>query len=79
MCTNRSESTIKSFDATIINSEINNLNDSEKKVINSLKDFNDFLKSYKDLNLQEKQQLSNLVGTISYKVGNLTVLVNLIK
>lgn len=63
------ESTIKSFDAIIINSEINNLNDSEKKVI----------KSYKDLNLQEKHQLSNLVGTISYKVGNLTVLVNLIK
>lgn len=70
------ESIIKSFDLTIINSRMNELNESDKKIIDSLDKLNEFLKSYKEMNPIEQQNFSNLVGQISYNVGSLTILLN---
>ena len=70
------DSEIKSFDATIIKSKANKLSESDKKVLDTLEKFNDFLKSYSKMSINEQKYLSNLIGQITYKVGSLTILVN---
>lgn len=70
------ENEVRSFDATVLRSKANNLNDSEKKIIDTLDKFSDFLKSYKEMSPEEQTQFSNLIGQITYGVGVLTILVN---
>lgn len=73
------ESLIKSLKATVINSQNANLTDSEKKVIDALDKLGDFLKSYNDLDMNEKQYLSQIVGKISFDVTAMTIIINAFK
>lgn len=64
------ESLIKSLKATVINSQKNNLSESDKKVLDALDKMGEFLKSYNKLNDLEKRYLSQIV------IAAMTIIIN---
>ena len=67
---------INSLKSTVVRSRMNDLNDSEKKVIDSIEKLGDFLESYNDLNQEEKILLGNTIGSISTTIASISIIIN---